>query len=231
MLKRRPSSRWGLSHWPPSSLHQSHSLGRLSTSDCDISYVHTSKIKLVQLNICTTKTKLDHYYSSRVDYRSVKSFLENSQLTWCIYSTVGDDSSSLRSRVHYTKLSSTRERRRSYPHDNSQDSSSLTFTTVGDGSYSFHSKVHCTKMSSTLEWRRSYPHDNSRDSSSSHIWWRFSLTDYSLTFATVGDGSFSFCSWVHYTKLSSTRETKEKLPPRQQSRFFALSYMVETRQT
>ena len=31
---------------------------------------------------------------------------------------------SFRSRVHYTKLSSTRERRRSYPHDNSRDSSS-----------------------------------------------------------------------------------------------------------
>ena len=50
-----------------------------------------------------TKTKLEHYYSSRVDYRSVESFLENSQITWCIYSTVGDGSSSFHSRVHYTK--------------------------------------------------------------------------------------------------------------------------------
>ena len=126
MLKRRSSSRWGhLSHRPQSSLHQEHSPGRLSSSEYDISYVHNSKIKLVQLNICTTKTKLDHYYSSRVDYGSVESFLENSQLTWCIYSTVGDGSSSFRSRVHYTKLSSTREQRRSYPHDNSRDSSSF----------------------------------------------------------------------------------------------------------
>ena len=49
------------------------------TSSSDISYVHNSKIKLVQLNICTKKPKLYHYYSSRVDYRSVESFLENSQ--------------------------------------------------------------------------------------------------------------------------------------------------------
>ena len=83
-------------------------------------------------------------------------------------------------------MSSTRERRRSDPHDNSRDSSSshiymvelsltdssLTFATVGDGSSSFRSRVHYTKLSSTRERRRSYPHDNSRDSSSSHIWWR-----------------------------------------------------------
>ena len=30
--------------------------GRLSSSEYDISYVHNSKIKLVKLNICTTKT-------------------------------------------------------------------------------------------------------------------------------------------------------------------------------
>src|SRR3990170_1319321 len=113
-----------MSHRPRSSWHQLHSPGRLSSSDDDISYVHNSKIKLVQLNICTTKTKLDHYYSSLVDYRSVESFLENSQLTWCIHSTVGDGRSSIRPRVHYTKMSSTRERRRSDPHDNSRDSSS-----------------------------------------------------------------------------------------------------------
>ena len=83
--------------------------GRLSSSDDDISYVHNSKIKLVQLNICTTKTKLDHYYSSRVDYRFIESFLENSQLTWCIHSTVDDGRSSICPRVHYTKMSSTRE--------------------------------------------------------------------------------------------------------------------------
>ena len=47
--------------------------------------------------------------------------LTDSSLT---FATVGDGSSSFRSRVHYTKLSSTRERRRSYPHDNSRDSSS-----------------------------------------------------------------------------------------------------------
>ena len=98
--------------------------GRLSSSEYDISYVHNSNIKRLQLNICTKKPKLDHYYSSRVDYRFVESFLENSQLTWCIHSTVGDDRSSFRPRVHYTKMSSTRERRRSYPHDNSRDSSS-----------------------------------------------------------------------------------------------------------
>ena len=83
-------------------------------------------------------------------------------------------------------LASTREQRRSDPHDNSRDSSSshiymvelsltdssLTFATVGDGSSSFRSRVHYTKLSSTRERRRSYPHDNSRDSSSSHIWWR-----------------------------------------------------------
>ena len=74
MLKRRSSSRWGLSHKPRSSLHELHSPGRLSSSDDDISYVHNSKIKLVQFNICTTKIKLDHHYSSRVDYRSVESF-------------------------------------------------------------------------------------------------------------------------------------------------------------
>ena len=48
--------------------------GRLSSSDDDISYVHNSKIKLVQFNICTIKIKLDHYYSSWVDYRSAESF-------------------------------------------------------------------------------------------------------------------------------------------------------------
>ena len=83
-------------------------------------------------------------------------------------------------------MSSTREERRSDPHDNSRESSSshiymvelsltdssLTFATVGDGSSSFRSRVHYTKLSSTRERRRSYPHDNSRDSSSSHIWWR-----------------------------------------------------------
>ena len=113
-----------MSHRPRSSLHQSHSPRRLSSSSDDISYVHNSKIKLVQLNICTTKTKLDHYYSSRVDYPFVESFLENSQLTWCIHSTIGDGRSSICPRVHYTKMSSTRERRRSDPHDNSRDSSS-----------------------------------------------------------------------------------------------------------
>ena len=115
MLKRRSSSSWGLSHRPRSSWHQLHSLGRLSSSDDDISYVHNSKIKLVQLNICTTETKLDHYYSSRVDYRSVESFLENSQLMWCIYLTLGDGLCSLHPWVHYTKMSNTRERRRSDP--------------------------------------------------------------------------------------------------------------------
>ena len=80
--------------------------------------------ELLKFNICTTKTKLDHYYSSRVDYRSVESFLENSQLMLCTYSTVGDGRSSFHSRVHYTKMSSTREQRRSDPHDNSRDSSS-----------------------------------------------------------------------------------------------------------
>ena len=79
------------------------------SSDDDISYVLNSKIKLVQLNICTTKTKVDHYYSSWVDYQFVVSFLENSQLAWCIHSTVGDDRSSFRPRVHYIKMSSTRE--------------------------------------------------------------------------------------------------------------------------
>ena len=101
-----------------------HSPGRLSSSKYDISYVHNSKIKLVQLNICTTKTKLDHYYSSRVDYRFVESFLENPHLTWCIHSTVGDGRSFICPRVHYTKMSSTREWRRSDPRDNSRDSSS-----------------------------------------------------------------------------------------------------------
>ena len=149
-------------------------------------FIYNSNIKHLQLNICTKKPKLDHYYSSRVDYRFVESFLENSQLTWCIHSTVGDGRSSICPRVHYTKMSSTREQRRSDPHDNSRDSSSshiymvelsltdssLTFATVGDGSSSFRSRVHYTKLSSTRERRRSYPHDNSRDSSSSHIWWR-----------------------------------------------------------
>ena len=32
------------------------------SSEYDISYVHNSKIKLVQLNICTKKPKLDHYF-------------------------------------------------------------------------------------------------------------------------------------------------------------------------
>ena len=59
-----------MSHRPRSPWHQLHSPGRLSSSDVDISYVYNSKIKLVQLNICTKKRKLDHYYSSRVDYRS-----------------------------------------------------------------------------------------------------------------------------------------------------------------
>ena len=73
MLKRRSSSsRTNLSHIPRSSWHQLHSPGRLSSSEYDISYIHNSKIKLVQLNICTKKPKLDHYYSSRVDYRSVE---------------------------------------------------------------------------------------------------------------------------------------------------------------
>ena len=141
ILKRRSSSRWGLLHWPRSSWHQSHSPGRLSSSEYDISYVHNSNIKHLQLNICTKKPKLDHYYSSRVDYRFVESFLENSQLTWCIHSTVGDGRSSICPRVHYTKMSSTREQRRSDPHDNSRDSSSLTFVTVGDGRSSLPSRA------------------------------------------------------------------------------------------
>ena len=124
MLKRRSSSNsMNLSQIPRSSWHQSHSPGRLSSSEYDISYVHNSNIKRLQLNICTKKPKLDHYYSSRVDYRFVESFLENSQLTWCIHSTVGDGRSSFHPRVHYTKMSSTRERRRIDPHDNSRDSS------------------------------------------------------------------------------------------------------------
>jgi hypothetical protein len=41
--------------------------------------------------------------------------------------TVGDGRSSFLSKVHYTKMSSTREGRRSDPHDNSQDSSSLIY--------------------------------------------------------------------------------------------------------
>ena len=69
-------------------------------------FIYNSNIKHLQLNICTKKPKLDHYYSSRVDYRFVESFLENSQLTWCIHSTVGDGRSSLCPRVHYTKMSS-----------------------------------------------------------------------------------------------------------------------------
>ena len=44
-------------------------LPRETFVDDDISYLHNSKIKLVQFNICTTKIKLDHYYSSRVDHR------------------------------------------------------------------------------------------------------------------------------------------------------------------
>ena len=60
---------------------------------------------------------------------------------------------------------------------------------------------------------RSDPHDNSRDSSSSHIYMvELSLTDSSLTFATVGDGSSSFRSRVHYTKFSSTRERRRSYP-------------------
>ena len=73
--------------------------------------------------------------------------LTDSSLTFV---TVGDGSSSFCSRVRYTKLSSTKERRRSYPHDNSRDFSSshiwwrlsltdyssLTFATIGDGRYS-----------------------------------------------------------------------------------------------
>ena len=39
--------------------------GRLSSSEYNISYVHNSKIKLVQLNICTKKPKLDHYFSRK----------------------------------------------------------------------------------------------------------------------------------------------------------------------
>ena len=66
MLKRRSSSRWGVSHRPQSSWHQLHSPGRLSSSEYDISYVHNSKIKLVQLNICTKKPKLDHYFSKKI---------------------------------------------------------------------------------------------------------------------------------------------------------------------
>ena len=46
-------------------VHQLHSPGRLSSSEYDISYVHNSKIKLVQLNICTKKPKLDHYFSRK----------------------------------------------------------------------------------------------------------------------------------------------------------------------
>ena len=90
-----------MSQKPRSSWHQEHSPGRLSSSEYDISYVHNSNIKRLQLNICTKKPKLDHYYSSRVDYRSVESFLENSQLTWCIHSTVGDGRSSFHPRGVY----------------------------------------------------------------------------------------------------------------------------------
>ena len=68
-------------------------------------------------------------------------------------------------------------------------------------------------LARTREQRRSDPHDNSRDSSSSHIYMvELSLTDSSLTFATVGDGSSSFRSRVHYTKLSSTRERRRSYP-------------------
>ena len=38
---------------------------RLSSSEYDISYVYNSKIKLVQLNICTKKPKLDHCFSRK----------------------------------------------------------------------------------------------------------------------------------------------------------------------
>ena len=67
MLKRRSSSSsTNLSHIPRSSWHQLHSPGRLSSSEYDISYVHNSKIKLVQLNICTKKSKLYHYFSKKI---------------------------------------------------------------------------------------------------------------------------------------------------------------------
>ena len=190
MLKHRSSSRWGLLHRPRSSWHQSHSPGRLPSSDDDISYVHNSKIKLVQLNICTTKTKLDHYYSSRVDYRSVESFLENSQLTWCIYSTLGDGRSSLCPRVHYPK------------------------------------------KFSTWEWRSSGPHDNSRDSSSSHIyiWWNSpSLIRLWHLWPSVMVAPPFVLECITANCLEHGNEGEAT--PRQQSGFFVLSYMVETRQT
>ena len=50
---------------PRSPPHQWHSAGRLSSCDDDISFVHNSKIKLVQLNICTKKPKLDLYFSRK----------------------------------------------------------------------------------------------------------------------------------------------------------------------
>src|SRR3954469_10188278 len=66
ILKHRSSSSsTNLSHIPRSSWHQLHSPRRLSSSMYDISYVHNSKIKLVQLNICTKKPKLDHYFSRK----------------------------------------------------------------------------------------------------------------------------------------------------------------------
>src|SRR5215216_1562703 len=108
-------------------------------------------------------------------------FLKNSQLTWCIYSTVGDGSSSLRPRVHYTKMSSTRER------------------------------------------RRSDPDNNSRDSSSSHIWWRLSLTDSSLTFATVGDGCSSLPS--HALPKGLSRERRGRTTPMTTVGILLLSYI------
>ena len=128
-----------------------------------------------------------------------------------IYSTVGDGRSSLRPRVHYTKLCIRGERRRCDSHNNSRDSSPLIYSTVGDGRSSLRPRVHYTELSSTREQRRSDPHDNSQDSSS-------------LTFATVGDGSSYFHSKVYYTKMSSTF-VKKKLPSRQQSGFFVLSHI------
>ena len=96
------------------------------------------------------------------------SFL-NSHLTYMVgtpsdIATVGDGGSSIRPRVHYTKMSSTRERRRSDPHDNSRDSSSLIFRpSVMVATPSFPCAL---QISSTRKRRRSDPHDNSRDSSS-----------------------------------------------------------------
>ena len=129
MLKCRSSSNtMNLSQIPRSSWHQSHSPGRFSSSEYDISYVHNSNIKLVQFNICTTKIKLDHHYSSWVDYRSVESSFLNSYLTYMVVTP----SLILRPSVMVAtppfpsalQISSTRKRRRSDPHDNSWDSSS-----------------------------------------------------------------------------------------------------------